>query len=122
MKFGELFDISDKINRLIESVLEYFGKYYIMTIIFLHIIYVTIYFGILSINPSYVRLLSSIIQFFIGIFLVWRFHPYRDHILKQYDSKIIFGSGIFLLTNLGFFEVFTYYFSNTISSAVHLPL
>ena len=94
-------------NKFIDELFEFFGKYYINTILILHVLYISVFFGILSINPIYINAFNTSVQLFIGVFLIWRFHPFRSHELKQYDSKIIFGSGIFLLTNLGFFSIFT---------------
>lgn len=97
-------------SKTIDSILEFFGKYYIMAIILFHALYIMIFLGVLSINAQYINLLNTFIQLFIGTFLIWRFNPFRTHELRQYDAKIIFGSGIFLLTNLGLFEFFKHFF------------
>lgn len=100
-------------NKAIDGLFDLFGNYYVNTIVLLHILYIFVFFGILYINPIYIKVLNTFIQLFIGVFLIWRFHPFRSHELKQYDSKIIFGSGVFLLTNLGFFSIFTHFFEST---------
>jgi hypothetical protein len=98
--------LPDSVMKSIDSVLDGFGEYYITTILVLHVVYITVFLGFLNINKTYINILNVGIQLFIGLFLIWRFHPLRTHEYKKYDARIIFGSGIFLLTNLGFFSVF----------------
>jgi hypothetical protein len=102
----KLTDMPSYVINHIDNILDWLGEYYIVTIAGLHVLYISLFFGFLTIESTYIRILNVGIQFFIGLFLVWRFHPLRTHEYKKYDSRIIFGSGIFLLTNLGFFEAF----------------
>jgi len=97
---------SDHFNEKVDGVFEWLGKYYIVTILFIHFIYISLFFGFLNVSPNYIQTLNIGIQLFIGLFLIFRFHPFRTHEYKKYDSNVIFGSGIFLLTNLGFIEGF----------------
>jgi len=90
----------------LDGVLQYFGRYYVYTLTILQIIYVLIFFGLVYINPMYLTTFNVLIQSFVCIFLLIRFHPYREHELRKYDSKIIFSSALFLLINLGFIEIF----------------
>jgi len=90
----------------LDGVLQYFGRYYVYTLTILQIIYVLIFFGLVYINPMYLTTFNVLIQSFVCIFLLIRFHPYREHELRKYDSKIIFSSALFLLVNLGFVEIF----------------
>jgi len=99
-------DGSSYLIKCVDDVLDWLGEYYVVTIAALHVIYISLFFGFLSIESTYIRVLNIGIQLFIGLFLIWKFNPFRTHEYKKYDSRIIFGSGIFLLTNLGFFEAF----------------
>ena len=82
-----------------------FSKYYIYIIVFTYVLYLSFFIGIVSINYTYLRLFSSVIQFFIALFLIVRFHPFKTDIqLNKDDVRIIYSSGIFLLINLGFTE------------------
>ena len=92
--------------KSLDGVLQYFGRYYVYTLTILQIIYVLIFFGLVYINPMYLTTFNILIQSFVCIFLLIRFHPYREHELRKYDSKIIFSSALFLLVNLGFVEIF----------------
>jgi hypothetical protein len=40
----------------------------------------------------------------VCLFLLFKFHPFREHTLKEGDSNIIFGSAFFLLFNLGIMQ------------------
>ena len=58
-------------------------------------------FGIYQIDPAYSLLLSKLLQVFVSLFLIVRFHPFRKHKLYDFDDKIIFCSGLILLSDLG---------------------
>ena len=103
-------NLPDSVMKIIDSILDGFGEYYITTILFLHVVYIAVFLGVLNVTNTYtytyINALNIGVQLFIGLFLTWRFHPLRTHEYKKHDAKIIFGSGIFLLTNLGFFSAF----------------
>ena len=82
---------------------------YFYSVAIMQIIYFLLFLGVVSINSEYVNLLNISIQLFIIFFLMYRFNPFRNHKLEPYDSPIIFGSAIFLLTNLGFTQYIYYY-------------
>lgn len=54
---------------------------------------------------------------FVCVFLLIKFHPFREHTLKEGDSNIIFGSAFFLLFNLGIIQ-----YMNTTMSKVEKTL
>lgn len=99
-------NLPDSVMKSIDSILDVVGEYYITTILFLHVVYIAVFLGVLNATNTYINALNIGVQLFIGLFLTWRFHPLRTHEYKKHDAKIIFGSGIFLLTNLGFFSAF----------------
>jgi hypothetical protein len=65
-----------------------------------YVLYAITYLGLMSINHKYIEILNIITQLFICVFLLVRFNPLRDHELRKYDAKIIFGSAILLGINL----------------------
>ena len=87
-------------EKQIDNSLDYFGSYYKYIIILLNILYILLFFGLLSINYIYINYLNIFIQLFTAIFLLLRFHPYRKHFITKYDSIIISHCAIFLLINL----------------------
>lgn len=74
----------------------------------LYISYFLVFFGIYYINPDYIRILSIFIQVFICGFLIWKFHPFKEHILHPNDGKLIFAAGFFLFTNVVATEIGEY--------------
>lgn len=87
-----------------DYLFELFGRYYPYIIILVHVLYFSIFIGIMTINSVYIKSLNVFVQLLVCIFLLIRFHPFREHELKKYDSRIIFSCAIFLITNLLFVE------------------
>jgi hypothetical protein len=81
-------------------------------IFIIHLFYILIFLGLISVNMQYVNYLNIAVQLFICIILMLRFHPLRKHKLHKYDSQLIFGSAFFLLTNLGITQ-YAYYVSES---------
>jgi hypothetical protein len=88
------------LEKNIDDGLDFFGSYYKYFIILLNVLYIFVFFGLLSVNYIYVNYLNIFIQLFTSIFLLLRFHPFRKHFITKYDSTIITHSAIFLLINL----------------------
>ena len=89
----------------LDDLVNNIGKYYRILPIILTILYGLIFIGVIYINPDYLYNFRIVMQLLVCLFLIYRFHPYRTHVLKEYDSKIIFSSAMFLLINLGAVEV-----------------
>jgi hypothetical protein len=91
-------NLQNKLDDILDKVkLPVFNT----TMFMIHISYFIVYFGIASIHAKYMNYLNIFIEVFVCLFLIARFHPFREHTLHKYDSTIIFGSAILLLTNLG---------------------
>jgi len=99
-----MFDNYENIQNMIDGFLHYVGGYYFYIIIITNIFYILLFFGLLTINYSYINYLNYFVQLFTCLFLLFRFHPFRKHEFKKTDSIIISHSAIFLLTNLLFVE------------------
>jgi len=95
-----------RIQNQVDNLLDGFVHYYVSSIVVLHVLYVLAFIGILSFNGALLRIFSILIQIFICGFLMFRFHPFRKHHLREHDAKIIFSSAAFLLFNMVFVEVF----------------
>jgi hypothetical protein len=105
-----------KITKKIDDTFEtYSWPIYFYSLLILHTIYVLIFFGLFNINKIFINYLNIFIQTFICIFLLVRFHPFRKHELRENDSKIIFGTAIILLTNLGFVQ-YGYYIADKLTA------
>lgn len=100
--------------RYIENLVAYGDGYYSKIIKFSHIInfiYIIIFsvFGIHILKNQILHNFNSIIQFLVCGLLIFKFHPFREHTLKQSDSTLIFSSAMFLLFNLSIIELLNRY-------------
>ena len=86
--------------KLLDNVTDTIGKYYGVLPTILLIAYGLIFMGVIYINSEYLYMFKTMMQVLVCIFLIYRFHPYRNHALQKYDAKIIFSSAIFLLVNI----------------------
>ena len=96
-----IFNILDSADKI------HFGFYWTMVSL-LYVSYFLVFFGIYYINPDYIHILSIAIQVFICGFLIWKFHPFKEHVLHPYDGKIIFAAGLFLFNNVVVMEIEKY--------------
>ena len=87
-------------HRILDNVTDTIGKYYGILPTILLIAYGLIFMGVIYINSEYLYMFKTMMQVLVCIFLIYRFHPYRNHVLQKYDAKIIFSSAIFLLVNI----------------------
>lgn len=100
--------------RYIENLVSRGDGYYDKIIKFSHIInfiYIMIFsaFGIHILKNQILHDFNSTIQLLVCGLLIFKFHPFREHALKQSDSTLIFSSAMFLLFNLSIIEVLNRY-------------
>ena len=92
----------------IETSLEHIKKpIYVGIMIVIYILYIGIYLGFSFAKPEYIHLLSKTVRLFICLFLIIRFHPFKQHYgLKDFDGELIFATAILMLTDLGIMQFF----------------
>ena len=85
-----------------------FNKYvFNASIIFIHIAYLAVFFGILYIDKTYIHNLSTLIQFGVCMFLIIRFFPLRKtHEITSLDVSIIFYCATLMFMNVVFVEIY----------------
>ena len=117
----ELFSqINYKIENLLDNIKE---PLYRGSLFLIFILYFIAFFGLYSYNQKYLYYLHLVMQTFICIFLIVRFHPFRKHYLKPFDANIIFGSAVVLLTNLGITTYMEKHLNNIIvNKHIQLPV
>ena len=77
------------------------------TIIFLHIAYLAIFFGVVFFDVAYLRILSTLVQVIVCLFLIWRFSPLRTvRKITPLDVSIIFYCATFLFMNVTAIEAY----------------
>jgi len=112
-------------HRILDNVTDIIGKYYGILPMILLISYGLIFIGVIYITPEYLYLFKTMMQVLVCIFLIYRFHPYRNHVLQKYDAKIIFSSAMFLLVNISAVAVANQIITpidDTLTIASDLPL
>ena len=77
-------------------------------IVFLiHLSYLALFFGIAIVDETYVRLFSTLVQFTVCLFLIYKCFPYRKiEPFTKLDHSIIFYCATFLLMNVVAIEVY----------------
>ena len=95
-------------------VIKIRSSVFTFSVILVHILYLALFFGIAFINEEYIRVLSTIIQSFVSIFLTIRFNPFtNDNRISEFDKQVIFYSATFLLLNVVATEVYTSFIQNS---------
>ena len=95
----------NKIENIVDTISPFYGRL-VWVFHFLNFSYILLFafFGIIILDQQYIKQYNRTIQMFVCLFLLIKFHPFRDHTLKEGDSNIIFGSAFFLLFNLGIIQ------------------
>ena len=73
---------------------------YFVSIAALYVCYFVVFFKLVDINRKYVVFLQTFVHIFVCLFLLIRFNPLINPVLKRYDSNIIFTSAVLLLSNV----------------------
>lgn len=64
------------------------------------LLYMLIIFGLYSNAPLYLDIIQYYLKIYISLFLIIRFNPFRNIKFTDFDSKIAFDAGIFLLASI----------------------
>lgn len=79
---------------------------YIISLLFIHLGYLAVFFGVFAAIPTFIKYLNIGVQILLCFFLMIRFHPFRENYkLKPVDIMFIFGSAFLLFTNLVLVEL-----------------
>ena len=112
-----MFEIFDEMSheKWYKNIFDYL---YIFHIIFI----IATFTGVLSIDPKYIDQLESILKYYVCFFLIVRFNPFvkpSTH-LNNFDRRVAFSSGVFLLLSTAAKKIIDYYVS-TISKSLNVP-
>jgi len=91
-------------KHIVDSTFQTISKYFQPMNIAFYVLYGLVVFGIVVFNVEYLMIFKTIIHSFICLFLIVRFHPYREHTLSAHDSQIIFSAAIILMLNMGIID------------------
>jgi hypothetical protein len=90
-------------------------KYYLFggTVLFIHLAYIALFFGIFLIDEKYLHKLNILVQFGVCIILIYRFFPLRKiDTLTRLDRSVIFYCATFLLMNVVAIEIYNTFLKN----------
>lgn len=77
------------------------------------ILYILIALGISTKAPKYLDSLQYFIKAYVSIFLIYRFNPFRKIKFTDFDAKISFSAGVFLIATTAIDKVLKKYIINT---------
>ena len=112
-----IYHMSSNILQTLDFKYDWFSDYYVYAMISLQVINVAIVLShkILNrtlINPTYIKQFNTSLQAIVCIVLIIKYNPFRTHVFRPNDARLITGSAIFILLNLGVGE---YIVNNMIS-------
>jgi hypothetical protein len=77
------------------------NRVYFLSILVVYFFYIAVFIGIFVNIPNYIKELHFIIQIGLCFILMIRFHPFQNkYVLSPYDISFIFGTAVFLFTNV----------------------
>ena len=74
-----------------------FGSVFDITVFLIHIGYIALAIGILREEPLILSVIDYWIKVFVGLFLLYRFNPYVHIKFTEFDRKVIFSAGLFMI-------------------------
>jgi len=63
-----------------------------------YIVYILLGIGFLSTYPTFLTYMNNIIRVYTCFFILYRFNPFREIQCTSLDRKVIFSSGLLILT------------------------
>lgn len=91
---------------------EFLYRVFFISLVIFHLLYLLCFLDISFFNEKFVFLLNNFIQFFVCVFLMIKYNPFREPVFNKNDSFLIFTSVSFILFNLAFNFGLQAYFDN----------
>ena len=88
--------------------MKWYERYFFYITYIVYILYIIIFFGIWSKAPEYLSTINYWRQLFIGILLIYYFHPFSKTVFTEFHRKLAFTSGLFLIGTSILHEVFNF--------------
>ena len=81
--------------------MKFHYHFYFLSLVFIYIIYALAFLGIFSSVSEYVIIWHLAVQIFLCLFLMFRYHPFRNtYKFKPIDARLIFGAAMLLFVNI----------------------
>ena len=87
-------------------------RFFDITILVSYILYFIIYFRLISKAPEYLFILQTAVKLYISLYLIFKFNYFTHLPFNNFDKKIVFNAGVFLLTTIVFGDL--YYILNNV--------
>jgi hypothetical protein len=71
-----------------------------------YILYFLSFLGLYSKAPEYLTTIDLLLRLYVSLFLIIRFNPYSKIHFTEFDRKIIFSAGIFLILSTTITSIF----------------
>jgi len=90
-------------------------------IIFTYFFYITSFvLGLMVINPAIYEYMDYFVKLYVGVFLIWRYNPYRTIKFTHLDRKLSFHAGIFIVMTLAVRSIVEFIFPKEDSLWEHI--
>lgn len=80
------------------------------------ILYIIIALGLSARAPEYLIILQTFTKIYISLFLMYRFNPFRRVKFTDFDAKIAFSAGVFLIATTAIDELLKGYLTKIYSA------
>lgn len=60
---------------------------------------------VIYVDPSYLSTIDTFIKYYVSLFLIARFNPFVDTKFTDFDAKLAYSAGIFLLITTSAFQI-----------------
>ena len=77
--------------------MKWYEKSFIYATYVIYVLYFIMFLGLWNSAPLYLYTLNYWRQIFVGLLLIYYFHPFKKTKFTEFHRKIVFTSGIFLL-------------------------
>ena len=75
--------------------------FYLVSIVIISTFHVAVYLGVFDSIPEYIVMWYTIVQVFLCLVLMYRYHPFRTKFeYGEFDARLIFGASSILLSNI----------------------
>lgn len=93
-------------------------------VLLIHVLYLAAFFGVVLINERYVRNFSTVVQFGVCLFLIYRFFPYyhTTYVLTALDVSVIFFCATFMLLNVVAIEFYSAFLKGSFVDKIRVPI
>lgn len=84
--------------------ISYIEHIYDKFLILCWIVYFAVLFGVGTQVPEYLSMMDSIIKYFVSIFLIFQFNPFKENLImadSAFNKKIAYHGGLFIFLTSG---------------------